>query len=77
MARNQNRARTRLNTAPMWKKVTVVLAAPVAMLVVIRVLHANTWNVYLFLVVLIGVAVLAVWGMAKLLGVHLSLGSWD
>lgn len=77
MARNQDPMRTKRNTAPMWKKATVVLAAPVAMLVVIMLLHANTWNVYLFLVVLIAVAVLAVWGMAKLLGVHLSLGSWD
>ena len=77
MARYKDPRRAGRNTAPMWKKVTVVLAAPVAMLVVIRLLHANTWNVYLFLVVLIAVAVLAVWGMAKLLGVHLSLGSWD
>jgi hypothetical protein len=61
----------------MWKKVAVVLSAPVAMLFIIRVLHASTWNFFVFAVVLIGVAALAVWGMAKLLGVHLSLGSWD
>jgi hypothetical protein len=77
MARYKDPMRPARNTAPMWKKIVVVLAAPVSMLLVVRVLHANTWNVYLFLVVLIAVAVFAVWGMAKVLGVHLSLGSWD
>jgi hypothetical protein len=61
----------------MWKKVAVVLSAPVAMIIVIKLLHADTWNFFLFAVVLIGAAVLAVWGSARLLGVHLSLGSWD
>jgi hypothetical protein len=77
MARYKDPMRPARNTAPMWKKVTVVLAAPVAMIIVITVLHASTWNFFVFAVVLIGVAILAVLGMAKLLGVHLSLGSWD
>jgi hypothetical protein len=76
MARN-NRIRLRRNTAPAWKKVAVVLSAPVAMVLVIELLHANTWNGLLFILVLVAVAVAAVWGTAKLLGVHLSLGSWD
>ena len=42
-----------------------------------RLLDANTWNFFLFLVVVLGVAAVAVWGTAKMLGVHLSLGSWD
>jgi hypothetical protein len=77
MARYKDPMRPARNTAPAWKKVAVVLAAPVSMLLVIELLHANTWNFFLFAVVLIGVAVLAVWGTAKVLGVHLSLGSWD
>jgi hypothetical protein len=77
MARYKDPMRAARNTAPMWKKVAVVLSAPVAMLIVIKLLHANTWNFFVFAVVLVAVAVIAVWGSAKLLGVHLSLGSWD
>ena len=77
MARNKNPMRPKRNTAPIWKKVAVVLSAPVAMIVVIELLHANTWNGLLFIVVLVAVAVAAVVGTAKVLGVHLSLGSWD
>jgi hypothetical protein len=65
------------NTAPMWKKLLVVLSAPVAVIAVVSVLHADTWNFFLFAATVIVVAAAAVWGMAKLLGVHLSLGSWD
>ena len=61
----------------MWKKIVVVLSAPVAVLIVMRLFHINTWNFFLFLVVVIAIAAVAVWGMAKLLGVHLSLSSWD
>ncbi len=43
MARSrQNRAPR--NTAPMWKKLSVVLSAPVAVVIVVRLLHATTWN---------------------------------
>jgi uncharacterized membrane protein YecN with MAPEG domain len=77
MARNTKPMRGARNTAPMWKKVTVVLSAPVAMLVVIELLHADTWNIWVFWAVMIVVAIAAVWGTAKLLGVRLSLGSWD
>ena len=71
------RAPRRRNTAPMWKKLAVVLSAPVAVVIVVRLLHATTWNFLLFAVVVIAVAAVAVWGTARLLGVHLSLGSWD
>ena len=47
------------------------------MVLAIELLHINTWNAILFVVVLIVVAAVAVWGTAKALGVHLSLGSWD
>ena len=76
MARTrQNRAPR--NTAPMWKKLSVVLSAPVTAIVVVRLLHATTWNFFLFFVLVVVVVVAAVWLTAKLLGVHLSLGSWD
>ena len=77
MARTTTRLGPRRNSAPAWKKITVVLSAPGAMVLAIELLHINTWNAILFIVVLIAVAAAAVWGTAKALGVHLSLGSWD
>jgi hypothetical protein len=77
MARRTTRSGPRRNTAPAWKKVTVVLSAPVAMVLAIRLLHVNTWTPILFVVVIVAIAVAAVWGTAKALGVRLSLGSWD
>ena len=77
MARTTTRPGPRRNTAPAWKKLLVVLSAPVAMLLAIELLHVNTWSSILFIVVLVAVAVAAVWGTAKALGVHLSVGSWD
>ncbi|HEY5388746.1 MAG TPA: hypothetical protein VIL79_12690 [Thermoleophilia bacterium] len=65
------------NTAPMWKKLAVVLSAPVAVIVVVRLLNATTWSFLFFLALVIVVAAAVVWLMAKLLGVHLSLSSWD
>jgi len=61
----------------MWKKIAVVLSAPVAAFIVVRILNATTWNFFLFLLVVVGAAAVAVWGTAKILGVHLSLSSWD
>ena len=77
MARYKDPTRPRRNTAPMWKKVTVILSAPVAVFVLMRLFHINEWNFFLFLVTVIAAAAVAVWGTAKILGVHLSLGSWD
>lgn len=77
MARHRNRLRPPRNTAPMWKKLLVVASAPVAVVAVVSLLHANTWNFFLFFGTVVVVAAAAVWGMAKALGVHLSLGSWD
>ena len=56
MARYKDPTRPRRNTAPMWKKVAVVLSAPVAVLVVMRLFHINEWNFFLFLVTVIAVA---------------------
>ena len=77
MARRSTSARPPRNTAPMWKKVVVVLAAPVAMVAVISLLNANEWNFFLFALVAVAAGVLGVWITAKLLGVRLSLRSWD
>jgi hypothetical protein len=61
----------------MWKKLSVVLSAPVCVVIVVGLLHARTWNFFLLLGLVIAVAAGAVWLTSKLLGVHLSLGSWD
>ena len=76
MARNRKNRPPR-NTAPMWKKLSVVLCAPVSVVIVVKLFHANTWNFFLLLGLVIVVAATAVWLAAKLLGVRLSLGSWD
>jgi hypothetical protein len=77
MARYKDPNRPPRNTAPMWKKVAVVLSAPISAFIVVRVLDATTWNFFLFLFVVIAAAAASVWGTAKVLGVHLSLSSWD
>ena len=77
MARYKDPTRPRRNTAPMWKKLTVLLSAPVAVLIVMRLFHTNEWNFFVFLVTVIAIAAVVIWAVAKILGVHLSLGSWD
>jgi hypothetical protein len=68
---------SRRNTAPAWKKVAVVLCAPVAVLVAISLLDASSWSFLPFAVLTGAVAAAAVWLVSRLLGVHLSLRSWD
>jgi hypothetical protein len=70
-------ARPRKNTAPLWKKLTIVLATVVVVGVVVGGLHASNWNFFAFFALVIVVAAATLWGTAKLLGVHLSLRSWD
>jgi hypothetical protein len=77
MARRTRVARPPRNTAPMWKKLTVVLSAPIAVVIVVSMLHADSWGFLPFVLLVIVVAAAAVWGTAKLLGVRLSLRSWD
>lgn len=67
----------RRNTAPAWKKFAVVLSAPLAVTGVISMLDASAWSFLPFAALIVAVAAAAVWLMSKLLGVHLSLGSWD
>jgi hypothetical protein len=67
----------RRNTAPAWKKLAVVLSAPLAVVVVQTLLDATKWNFFLSTALIVATAAAAVWLTAKLLGVHLSLGSWD
>jgi hypothetical protein len=55
----------------------VVLSAPAAVIGVVSLLGASNWSFLPFVAVIVGVAAGAVWLTAKLLGVHLSLGSWD
>jgi hypothetical protein len=77
MARYRDPNRPPRNTAPMWKKIAVVLSAPVAVFIFIRLFSINEWNFFLFLAVVLAVAAAAVWGSARVLGVHLSRSSWD
>jgi hypothetical protein len=67
----------RRNIAPAWKKVAVVLSAPLAVLVAISLLDASSWSFLPFAVLTVAVAAAAVWLVSRLLGVHLSLRSWD
>jgi len=75
--RRRTAPRRARNTAPGWKKATIVLSAPLAVLIVVSQLHASTWSFFPFVLLVVGVAAAAVWLVARLLGVHLSLGSWD
>jgi hypothetical protein len=77
MARFRNTARAPRNTAPMWKKLAVLFSAPLALIVVNSLFHINKLNFFVTLVLVVAVVAAAVWGTAKLLGVHLSLRSWD
>lgn len=77
MSRTAHRTRPRRNTGPLWKKLAVVLSAPIAAMIGVGLFDATAWTFFLFLVVVVGCAALAMWGTTKLLGVHLSLGGWD
>jgi len=72
-----SKTKRRRNTAPAWKKFAVVLSAPVAVTLAISLLDASSWSFLPFAVLIVAVAAAAVWLTARLLGVHLSLGSWD
>ena len=72
-----SRSTRRRNTAPGWKKFAVVLSAPVAVVAAISLLDASRWSVLPFAALVVATAATAVWLTSKLLGVHLSLGSWD
>jgi hypothetical protein len=65
------------NTAPAWKKLTLVAAAIFVPVALVLLLHANTWNWLLFIVLVVGSAALTLWVTSKLIGVRLSLGNWD
>ena len=70
-------ARPPRNTAPLWKKLAVVVSTVVVLGLVLNALHASKLSFLPFLAVVVVVVVGMVWLMSKLLGVHLSLRSWD
>jgi len=76
MARSNRRPGPR-NTAPAWKKLTLIAATIAVPVVLVTALHANTWNYLLFIGLVVVSAAVALWGTAKLIGVRLSLGNWD
>ena len=65
------------NTAPLWKKAAIVLCAAGAFAVVWRVLSRTRIGFVPSLLVGLAATATVVWLAAKLLGVHLSLRSWD
>ncbi len=74
----RRKARPPRNTAPMWKKLAIVLSAPVALILVLNLLHRQPGAISFFqILIAVVVAGFVVWGMSKLLGVHLGLRSWD
>jgi antibiotic biosynthesis monooxygenase (ABM) superfamily enzyme len=75
--RKSSITRPRRNTAPLWKKAAIVLTAVAAMVLVLSVLNPDNMGFFATVVVVLVVVAGAVWGMARLLGVHLSLSSWD
>ena len=72
-----NRRRPRRNTAPLWKKLAVLLSAPLAVVIVVSLLNALQWSFLPLAILIVVVAFAALWGSSKLLGVHLGIGSWD
>lgn len=65
------------NTAPAWKKLTLVVAAIFVPVALVLLLHASTWNWLAFIALVVGSAALTVWVVAKLIGIRLSLANWD
>jgi hypothetical protein len=65
------------NTAPAWKKLAVVVSAPLAAVGVPSLLGASEWGLVPFTLITVGAGAAAVWVVAKVLGVRLSLSSWD
>ena len=65
------------NTAPLWKKFTVIVAAIVTPVILVRLLNATEWNFSMFALLVVGSAAVALWLAAKLVGLRLSLSNWD
>jgi hypothetical protein len=76
-AKYGRRVRPPRNTAPMWKKLSIVLATVVVLILVLAVLDASRMGFFALLGTVVVVVAGMVWLMSKLLGVHLSLRSWD
>ncbi len=76
MARRNRRPGPR-NTAPMWKKLSVIVAAIAAPVILVTVLNATKWNFALFALLVVGSAAAALWATSRLVGVRLTLANWD
>ena len=68
-------ARPPRNTAPLWKKLTIVAAAAVTAVLV------HQWLIdaggFVRVVVSLAAALAVAWLVGKALGVHMGLHSWD
>jgi uncharacterized membrane protein YoaK (UPF0700 family) len=67
----------RRNSAAMWKKLTIVISAFLAGVIVVSLLRAANASFVVLVVAVLAVVAAVVWMVAKVLGVHLSLSSWD
>lgn len=77
MARSSKRRPGPRNTAPMWKKMTLILATLAVPVILVTLLHATKWNFAFFALLVAGSAAAALWLTARLVGVRLSLANWD
>ena len=77
IARRRSTAHKPRNTAPLWKKMTIVLSATFAAAGLMSVLDSAHMNILVMGVAALVVVAGVVWLMARLLGVHISLHSWD
>lgn len=78
MPRRYNRGpRPPRNTAPTWKKLSVVLSGPIVAALVLSTMDTGHMSSLVLVAITIVIVAVVVWLMAKLLGVRLSLHSWD
>jgi S-adenosylmethionine/arginine decarboxylase-like enzyme len=76
IARRRSTAHKSRNTAPFWKMI-IVLSATVAAAALMSALDSAHMSFLVVGVAALVVVAAVVWLMAKLLGVHLSVHSWD
>jgi antibiotic biosynthesis monooxygenase (ABM) superfamily enzyme len=73
----RTRQRPPRNTAPLWKKLAIVLSTVVVLVVVLNVSNAPKMGFLPLLGIVLVVVVGMVWLMSRLLGVRIGLRSWD
>jgi hypothetical protein len=77
LPRRSMRPRELRNTAPGWKKAIIVISAPITVAVISKVIDPNHINLFVLIALVVVAVGVVMWGVARLLGVHLSFHSWD